>query len=189
MTVTASSYARVQNDLYQTEPWATRQVDRFLPIAGRRFWEPSAGNHLIVDTLREMGAAQVIASDIALYDHPHHIWNFFTTECIPDGIDIFTNPPYGKQNHVAAQYARHALQVCPNGYVVLLLTMKFDSGSTRVDLIRDNPRFAAKITLVDRLCLIPGTNASGGTEDHAWFIWRPINAPRAKPIMLWAGKW
>ncbi|WP_158268962.1 hypothetical protein [Ensifer sp. NM-2] len=33
MTVIASNYARVENDLYQTEPWGTELLERF-PVDG-----------------------------------------------------------------------------------------------------------------------------------------------------------
>lgn len=36
MTVTASKYARAENDLYQTEPWATEALLRFYPVSGMR---------------------------------------------------------------------------------------------------------------------------------------------------------
>ena len=67
--------------------------------------------------------------------------------------------------------------------IVLLLTAKFDFGKTRADLFRDNPRFTAKIALVDRIQWFPGD--SSGTEDHAWYVWGPapgIGIGRARLI-------
>lgn len=52
MTVVASKYARVANDLYQTEPWATQALVRFFPVAGLTIWEPAAGNHLMAGMAR-----------------------------------------------------------------------------------------------------------------------------------------
>jgi hypothetical protein len=174
MTVVASNYARKENDLYQTEPWATEALLRHFPVGrGSVVWEPAAGNHLMADVIRETGAT-VRTSDIATYDRPHDgIFDFlkpgnpsFPAAC----TYLCTNPPYGKQNRDAAKFARLALTRC-NGWVALLLTAKFDSGSTRVDLFRDNARFAAKIVLVDRIQWFPGS--CSGTEDHAWFVWGP----------------
>lgn len=186
MTVVASKYARIENDLYQTEPWATQALIRHFPVAGMRLWEPAAGNHLIADVLKEAGAA-VHTSDIATYERPQDQWLDFLND-LPvafGGDGIITNPPYGVQNRTAVKFAEKALERC-SGLVALLLTAKFDSGSSRTHLLRDNPRFAAKIVLVDRISLL--LNGEGGTEDHAWYVWTETpRLPRA-PILLYAGR-
>ena len=173
MTVVPSNYARKENDLYQTEPWATRAVLKHLPVgAGWVVWEPSAGNHLMADVIRETGA-KVRTSDIATYDRQHDaIFDFLVLRPHhePSVNAIITNPPYGKGNRDAVQYTRLALERC-GGWVALLLTAKFDFGKTRADLFADNPRFAFKIVLVDRIQWFPG--ATSGTEDHAWYVWAP----------------
>lgn len=186
MTVVASKYARIENDLYQTEPWATHALIRHFPVAGMRLWEPAAGNHLIADVLKEAGAT-VHTSDIATYERPQDQWLDFLDD-LPvafGGDGIITNPPYGVQNRTAVKFAEKALERC-SGLVALLLTAKFDSGSSRTHLLRDNPRFAAKIVLVDRISLL--LNGEGGTEDHAWYVWTETpRLPRA-PILLYAGR-
>lgn len=187
MTVVASRYARKENDLYQTEPWATEALLRHFPMAGLTVWEPAAGNHLIADVLREAGAS-VVTSDIAVYDRQHDaVVDFLAPRFAyknPRHDDIVTNPPYGKGNRDAVRFAELALNRC-NGYVALLLTAKFDFGKTRVHLFRDNARFAAKIALLDRIQWFPGD--TGGTEDHAWYVWAPVNVP-VFPSPLWEGK-
>jgi hypothetical protein len=193
MTVVASNYARKENDLYQTEPWATEALLRNFPVTGLSVWEPAAGNHLLADVLREAGASEVWTTDIELYDRAHNTTFDFLEA--PDGdyrFDaIVTNPPYGKGNRDAVKFAENALERC-SGIVALLLTAKFDFGKTRRHLFRDNPRFCAKIALVDRIQWFPGD--SSGTEDHAWYVWRPLSECSsrpdqiAKPIMLWEGR-
>lgn len=189
MTIVASNYARKENDLYQTEPWATEALLRHLPVAGFRIWEAAAGNHLMADVLREHGA-DVVTSDIKSYDREHDFLFDFLSSApatppgrIPDAI--ITNPPYGKSNRDAVRFAERALSRC-TGMVALLMTMKFDSGKTRVHLLRDNPRFAAKIVLIDRIQWFPGD--SGGTEDHAWFIWSPVGFPAGHPRLIYEGR-
>lgn len=195
MTVTASKYARAQNDLYQTEPWATEAFVRHFPVAGLRIWDAAAGNHLIADVLAEAGAKRVVRTDIATYDREHDgIYDFLKMDDVgawgaPSSCDfvdaIITNPPYGKQNRDAVKFAERALKLCPC-VVALLLTAKFDSGSTRHHLFRDNPRFAAKIVLVDRISWM--LNGETGTEDHAWYVWtEKPRLPRA-PVILYAGR-
>lgn len=174
MTVVASRYARKENDLYQTEPWATEALLRCLPsLRGLTVWEPAAGNHLIADVLREHGA-EVFTSDIATYDRKHDaVIDFLQPRLacrIPKCDAIITNPPYGRGNRDAVRFAELALERCSDT-VALLLTAKFDFGKTRCHLFRDNKRFMAKIALLDRISW--AGNGETGTEDHAWYIWGP----------------
>lgn len=191
MTVVASNYARQENDLYQTEPWATEALLRHIPIGKHRFvWEPAAGNHLIADVFREHGIT-VYTSDVRTYDRRHDaVLDFFSATpslfTSPSECDLCTNPPYGKGNRDAVRFCEIALDVC-DGYVALLLTAKFDFGKTRVHLFRDNPRFIAKIALLDRIQWFPG--ASSGTEDHAWYVWGPTGMnPEIPSRLFWEGK-
>lgn len=172
MTVVASNYVRSENDLYQTEPWVTEAFLRQFPIGGGWLvWEPAAGNHFMADVLRAAGA-KVFTSDIVTYDREHDETFDFLAGLHVGSRSFFgaivTNPPYGKGNRDAVRFAELALERC-DGLVALLLTAKFDFGSTRSHLFRDNPRFAAKIALTDRIQWCPG--ATTGTEDHAWYVW------------------
>lgn len=186
MTVVASKYARAENDLYQTEPWVTEALLRHFPVDGLDVWEPAAGNHLMADVLREQ-AKSVITSDIVRYDRDHdHIYNFLKPKGgWPYSDAIITNPPYGKGNRDARLFAEYALTRC-KGLVALLLTAKFDFGKTRHHLFRDNPRFMAKINLVDRISwTLDGTT---GTEDHCWLVWGPATGAPYAPRLYWEGK-
>lgn len=97
-----------------------------------------------------------------------------TKRCIDPLKRAHRSPEYlsliFKGNRDAAKFARLALKRC-SGFVALLLTAKFDFGKTRVDLFTENPRFCAKIALIDRIQWFPGD--SSGTEDHAWYVWSP----------------
>lgn len=186
MTVVASNYARKENELYQTEPWATEAFIRRFPVSGLTVWEPAAGNHLMADVLRDHGAT-VMTSDIVTYDRQHNaLFDFLIdrphTE--PSINAIITNPPYGKGNRQAAAFARLALDRC-DGLVALLLTAKFDFGKTRRHLFADCERFWAKIALIDRIQWFPGDTT--GTEDHAWYVWGPKGA-RYTPSMFWEAR-
>lgn len=189
MTVVASSFERKANDLYETEAWATRALLRHLPIpTGSTVWEPAAGNHKIADVLRDAGFS-VITSDITTYDRRHDATVDFLAPRFayknPKHDAIITNPPYGRGNHDAVKFARIALERC-NGWVALLLTAKFDFGKTRSDLFADNHRFAFKIALVDRIQWFPGDTT--GTEDHAWYAWRPAESFKDDPRIHYAGR-
>jgi hypothetical protein len=186
MTVTASNFAPVVNQFYQTEPWATEVLLRHFPVAGLTVWEPAAGGHMMADVLKANGA-EVWTSDIAEYGRIHDLpgHDFFAkTIPLPLGCDaIITNPPYGKGNRDAVRFAELALERC-DGMVALLLTAKFDFGKTRRHLFQDNPRFMAKIALLDRISW--AGNGETGTEDHAWYVWGPGEYSHAR--MLWGGR-
>lgn len=176
MTVVASNFERVAFDLYETEEWATDVLLRYFSIADMIIWEPAAGRHKMADVLKRR--TNVLTSDVKTYDRRHDfILDFFCNRSYPIVQGIITNPAYGPGNRDAVSFARMALKRCA-GLVALLLTAKFDSGKTRVDLFRDNPRFTAKIVLLDRVQWFPGD--TGGTEDHAWYVWtakRPTPFP------------
>lgn len=175
MTVTASSFAPRINDLYETEPWATEALLRVIGnrLGDKPIWEPSAGNHKIADVLRANGHL-VYTSDIQIYDRPHNELLDFFDSIITNKLaraHLITNPPYGAGNRIATRYAERALDLCPDGWIALLLTAKFDFGKTRRHLFADCPRFHGKINLVDRISW--AGNGQTGTEDHAWYLWHP----------------
>lgn len=187
MTIVASGYARAENDLYQTEPWATEALLRRFPLRkGSVVWEPAAGNHLMADVIREHDVA-VYTSDIKTYDREHDIlFDFLHENCpVTDVSAIITNPPYGKGNRDAVKFAEKALERCA-GMVAFLLTAKFDFGKTRRHLFANNPRFIAKINLVDRIQWFEG--ATSGTEDHAWYVWGATPLIPSSPVILYEGK-
>lgn len=186
MTVVASGYERRKNELYETECWVTKAFCRHFPVHGINVWEPAAGNHLVVDELRANGAL-VTTSDIETYDREHdQIFDFLSDREDYEVFDgIFTNPPYGKGNRLAVKFAEKALERCA-GLVGLVLTAKFDSGSSRRHLFRDNPRFAAKIVLVDRISwTLDGVT---GTEDHAIYVWTEKPRLPRMPVIFYAGR-
>lgn len=191
MTVVASNFERAANELYQTEAWATRALLRRFPMDGYAVWEPAAGHHKMADVLRE-SAARVVTTDIVTYSRPHDgIFDFMDGDIFApppacDDVDaIVTNPPYGKGNRLAVRFCELALDRCA-GNVAMLLTAKFDFGKTRHHLFRDNPRFLAKINLVDRISWTG--NGETGTEDHCWMVWGPRGMTKRDPVIFYEGK-
>lgn len=188
MTVTKSAHDADPMGLFETPEWATRALLRHLPIAGRTVWEPAAGRHALARVLHREGA-MVVTSDLFRYGRRHDFtFDFFSLEVdnfgtAADADVIVTNPPYGRGNRAAVRFAELALERC-RGWVALLLTAKFDHGSTRVHLFRDCRRFRFKIALLDRLAFFDGKS---GTEDHAWYVWGP-SGRMVRPTMFWEGK-
>lgn len=192
MTVVRSKYAENKNHLYETEEWATEAVIRQLPpIQGLRGWECAAGNHKIADVLLKHGVS-VFTSDIATYNRRHDAIFDFSDQTDRQNDQerfgvfdtIFTNPPFGHKNRLAVKFVERALERC-DGWIVMLLTGKFDFGKTRLHLTRDNPRYWKKVVLYDRIRWFEGDK--DGTEDHAWFIWAPIGTEIAAPITAFEG--
>jgi hypothetical protein len=156
-----------------------------------RIWEPCAGGHKIVNALRDNGYKNVFSSDITdEYGVEHdEILDFLTKH---DDYNpfvanvIITNPPYGQGNKLAVQSVRKALATKGVDYVAMLLTSKFDFGSTRVDLFRDNPSFFGKLNLIDRISW--AGNGKTGTDDNAWLIWNKHKSSLDKPQLFYGGK-
>jgi hypothetical protein len=186
MTVVASNYERKENDLYQTEPWATEALLKYIDIKNLVVWECCAGNHLMADVLKEAQPRKVYTSDIAQYNKVHDFHYDFEKDRyggLPELGTIISNPPYGKGNRLATKFVELSLERC-NGIVAMLLTAKWDFGKTRQHLTKNNLRFFGKINLVDRIQWFPGETS--GTEDHAWYIWNSLN--NEYPKLMYAGK-
>lgn len=193
MTVTASNFDRKENDLYETEAWATEALLRSLPYKPNKVWEPSAGNHAIADVLRDHGI-KVVTSDIVTYDREHDfIFDFingdFNSINIFDFDFIITNPPYGRGNREAVKYARNIQKIyqsnaCDLFGWSLLLTAKFDFGKTRKDIFKDNMNYLSKTVLLDRISW--AGNGQTGTEDHAWYNWSKFTT--LEPTIDYQGK-
>lgn len=190
MTVVKSNFARKENDLYETDAWAFHALRRAVPemfMTGLPIWEPSAGNHKLADAMKDAGL-QVVTSDVHTYSKKHDFKkDFFQKERVtgePSESVICTNPPFGTQNRVAVKYAELSLKRAE--WVALLLTAKFDFGSTRQHLFKNNPDFFAKVSLMDRIQWFdpaPGERPMKGTEDHAWYVWKKGNLQ--SPFILW----
>ena len=116
------------NDLYETPEVATLALLRAEPLP-RTIWEPACGPGAIVRVLRDAGH-RVIATDLIDYrspDQDHAGRDFLLERRAPDGVEmIVTNPPF----KLAAQFAAHALSLCPR--VAMLLRLSFlESGNEK----------------------------------------------------------
>jgi hypothetical protein len=188
VTVVPSGYDLPKNELFQTPAWVTRALLRVVALRGLRIWEPFAGCHQMADVLRDAGNV-VITSDIATYEREHdHLIDFFGPHVCTSPFDaLVSNPPYGHTNRKAEAAARLALERC-SGVVALLCTAKFDFGKQRRDLFADNPRFACKIALTDRVNWFEGGEYDN-TESHAWYVWAHACGPLpAAPRLTYAGR-
>ena len=176
----SSNYPRQADENYRTPPWLAATVAPYLRrVKVTTVWEPAGG----VDSSL---AAALVAEDFEVIGTDD---DFVQRTQPPTRIDaIVTNPPYGtdRRGGQAIDFIRHSLSLEVR-VVAMLLRADFDSAKTRVDLFRDCPTFAGKVTLLDRIKWFPGD--SGPSDNHAWFLWdrehrgepRIAYAARAKP--------
>jgi hypothetical protein len=92
-----------------------------------------------------------------------------------------------RRGELACAFVRHAL-ASSVGLVAMLLKVDFDSAKTRIGLFRDNPRFAGKVVLLNRIVWFEPEGAAGPSENHAWFVWRSVGAPQSEPWIRYADK-
>jgi hypothetical protein len=161
MAQRGSGYTRRPNEDYATPAWVTAIIAKYLRSAKvREVWEPAPGAGALADALlREGFGVTTTPSD------------FLDFEWADPTCAIVTNPPYGAdcRSDLACAFIRHALRLKPR-IVAMLLRVDFDSAKTRADLFRDNPIFAGKIVLLDRIKWFTGN--SGPSDNHAWFVWK-----------------
>jgi hypothetical protein len=178
MSQRASGYERKPDESYETIAWPVIALLSQLPRV-RRAWDPcDRGSGRLVKTLRDYGV-EAVGTDK----------DFLTTTEAPLHVsDLITNPPYGenRRGELAVAFIEHALTFaswtcCPAfgarhatphstiERVAMLLRNDFDSAISRQHLFRDNPLFAGKIVLLNRIKWFVG--ASSPSDNHSWFLW------------------
>jgi hypothetical protein len=165
------------NDLYETPEVATLALLRAEPLP-RTIWEPACGPGAIVRILRDAGH-RVIATDLIDYRSPYqdHAGRDFLLERRARGVEmIVTNPPF----KLAAQFAAHALSLCPR--VAMLLRLSFlEAGNEKTKAGRarlfalDNGQLARVHVFRNRLPMMhrdgwAGNRVSNPTP-YAWYVW------------------
>ena len=179
MSQRGSDYPRRADEDYRTPAWVGQAIARYLRRAAvTDVWEPAAGAGALASALTAEGFSVVATTDD------------FLKRTSPPRADldaVVTNPPYGadRRSDLACAFIRHALTL-PVRVVAMLLRVDFDSGKTRTDLFRDNPRFAGKITLLDRVVWFDRKGAAP-SDNHAWFVWNNAS-PGEGPWIRYAGK-
>lgn len=164
-----SGYKRIANDAYFTPTWCTEVLLRHVDFMGT-IWEPAAGNGAMVAPLRRAGN-DVYATDIDPIHHNIRQADFFEfTGMLPGARNIVTNPPYS----CALKFIQHALQLCQNGTVAMLLRNEFDCAASRQNLFQMEACFSMKIVLTRRPRWFADDRASP-RHNFAWFIWRKSN--------------
>ena len=155
-----SGYARIADEQYETVPWPVHALLCHLPKPGCA-WDPcDRDDGLLVDTLLRCRINAVgTEHDFLLINEP------------PPQIDtIICNPPYGerRRGELAVAFIEHPLAL-KVPHIAMLLRNDFDSAITRQHLFRNEPRFAFKLVLLNRIKWFEGP--SSPSDDHSWFVW------------------
>ena len=158
---------------------ATLALLRAEPLP-RTIWEPACGPGAIVRILRDAGH-RVIATDLADYRSPgqdHADRDILLERRAPDGGEMIVTYPPSKS---AAQFAAHALSLCPR--VAMLLRLTFLE-STRRNAILDFGPLARVHVFRNRM---PATAGRRGTAfqirrqvDHRLFDHFPHRQQRVR---------
>ena len=171
-------YSDRGDDLYETPEEATLALQRAEPLP-RTIWEPACGRGAIVRVLRGAGH-RVIATDLIDYGSPDQDYagrDFLLERSAPDGVEmIVTNPPF----KLAAQFAVHALSLCPRVAMLLRLTFleggteKANAGRARL-LALDGGQLARVHVFRNRLPMMHRDGWTGNRASNsvafAWFVW------------------
>ena len=171
MSQRESGYARVERDKYETPEWVTQAL---MPHLGRclHIWEPACGSGKMVRALESAGH-EVTPTDIEsgadfLLQSPGPVIDRMNFDA------IVTNPPYA----LAYEFITHALEICPEGVVAMLLRADYDHAATREHLFKFHKRFSKKVALTRRIIWFDAPGAAP-SFNHAWYIWdhRHTGAP------------
>src|SRR5262249_38083763 len=155
-----SGYERKADELYETIAWPIAAV---IPHLGRiqLAWDPcDRGSGKLVATLACLGIKAIGTDE-----------DFFSFTAPPaGGSHLITNPPYceNRRGEEAERFIEHALELGVP-YVAMLLRNDFDSAIGRQRLFRDNPMFAGKVVLLNRIKWFVGP--SSPSDNHSWFLW------------------
>lgn len=193
-----SGYDRQPSELYPTPAWVTDALGEHVSFKGRTIWEPAAGDGMMVGALEKLGA-YVVATDIEnkIGRKLRATFDFTSADkCWAlDSFDgIVTNPPYGQGGRTAEIFIERGLaRIAHRGFMALLLSVDFDSGSTREKFFRKSPLYAGKIVLTKRIKWFeppPGEKSSGASANHSWYIWAcPWLEAQQTPRVLYAPTW
>ena len=174
MSQRVSGYARQPDEAYDTPAPPVRALAPFLRERGAaHLWDPAAGAGNMVRTLRAEGFTVTGTTT-----------DFFTT-LVPTGVDaICCNPPFGFNGRLAVRFIEHAITTSVP-IVAMLLRVDFDSGKTRTHLFRDNPYWAHKIVLLDRIVWFEREGGAEPSENHAWYVFDKRH--HGPPTIAYAG--
>lgn len=164
MSQRMSGYARVPDEQYETVTWPVLALLHHLPGI-KQVWDPcDRGSGKLVDTL--------LVRKINAYGTEHDFLTVNEPPLLPDAI--VTNPPYGenRRGELAVAFIEHALKLkVPR--IAMLLRNDFDSAISRQHLFRNEPRFAFKLVLLNRIKWFDGP--SSPSDNHSWFVWAQDN--------------
>lgn len=172
-----SDFVRRRNDLYRT--FDPRAVAALLPHLGPFVWfyEPCAGDGVLVDQLEAAGHLCVYQGDIDPLADGIVEADAFDLVDVPDGATIITNPAWSRP--ILHPLIVHLSDMAPT-WLLFDAAWAFTKQSAPFD------NRLRKVVAVGRLRWIEGTTMDG-KDDCAWYLFdRPV-AGRIAEFHLRAG--
>lgn len=165
-----SDFKRRKNDLYRT--FDPRAVAALLPHLGSfvGFYEPCAGDGVLVDQLEAAGHLCVYQADIDPLADGIEQADAFDVTGIPDGAVVVTNPPWSRP--ILHPLIVHLSNQAPTWLL-------FDAAWLFTQQSRPFRSRLRKIVAVGRLRWIEGTDHDA-KDDCAWYLFdkpEPDNVP------------
>lgn len=187
-----SGYERQTDEFYPTPSWVVAALAEHVALANLTVWEPAAGGNDMALALEAQGA-RVRATDLRPQELPRtsdrrQSVDFLSSPWSPgDAEAIITNPPFGLGGRTAVAFAERGLAhirrpASKVRLLALLLSVDFDSASTRVHLFSECPEFALKVVLLKRIRWFEGP--SGPSTNHAWFVYQRREISTLRPAAL-----
>ena len=182
----SSEYPRLERDHYATPRAPVASLLNVVKF-NRRLCDPCCGNGCMMKVFEEFGYKSC-GFDIMPWnalpkgDFLNDPFRYNANDTWGAPPDIVTNPPYGTQCRLALKFIERALSITSvwSGKVAMLLPVEFDSGKTRVHVLRDCTAYKHKVVLLDR---VKWFNDESGSLNHAWFVWDWTN--RNKPTLIY----
>src|SRR5262249_2321116 len=118
-----TEYPRVARDLYPTrERWVVEALAQHVNLEGARIWECAAGTGALAESLKAVGAAQVLCTDIASCGYPLTIFDFLSggNPRLLHWEMIITNPPFGQGGRLAVEFIKAGLRRLSRGQTLAL---------------------------------------------------------------------
>lgn len=192
-----SGYVRQNDELYETPDWPIDALAEHVQLEGLSIWEPCAASGQLARALERHTNSAVWITDLRAdpqaTTYTRTTGQDFLAATAPPTTEIeaiASNPPYGLGGRTAVAFIGQALTFMrrPKSKIRLiafLLSVDFDSASTRTHLFADCPEFSLKVVLLRRIKWFEGP--SGPSTNHCWMVWqRPTSSIVHVPAIAYA---
>lgn len=187
-------------EFFPTGPWATRAFVEHvlikhcrLDLAGKKFWEPAAGEGHMYEVLREY-FAEGYASDVFDYGRGYAQGAFVVEKAgLVDDLArcpfrphwTITNPPFS----LAEQFVRRALQESIDGVAIVMPTRWLEGLGRYENIFSTIPPTLVAVS-VERIPMHKGQWLPDGdtATSYLWFVWEKERLGRSEIMWIPPGQ-